>query len=270
MMKNKLDFHSPEVVNIFDEASLWAAPFGRLLLENIPMKPKANVLDIGFGLGLPLVELSQRFGEDSTIYGIDVWESGIARCREKIRVLGLENINIFEQDASNIPLEDNSIDLITSNLGINNFEQKETVFKECFRVLKKGGHLSIATNTMETFEELFDIFSQAIKEEDLDINPNLFTQHRGTKESIINEIEAIGFTCSKAASSQTNMRFTNAMAVLNHSLIRIGFMASWESIIPKEKQQIFFDKVLLKIGRIIRKKGEFSMRIPILYLEFHA
>lgn len=268
-MKNKLDFHSPEVINIFDEASLWAAPFGRLLLENIPMKSKAHVLDIGFGLGLPLVELSQRFGEDSNIYGVDVWKGGIKRCQEKIRVLELQNIRIFEQDASTIPLEDNSIDLITSNLGINNFEQKEKVFKECFRVLKKEGHLSIATNTMETFEELFDIFSAVLKEAKIDINPDSFTQHRGTKDSIMDEIEAIGFTCSKIVSSQTNMRFTNAMAVLNHSLIRIGFMASWENIIPEEQHKIFFDRVLFKINEIVQKEGEFKMKIPLLYLEFY-
>lgn len=66
-MKGILDYQSGEVVNIFDAASLWAAPFGRLLLENIPMRAQSQVLDIGFGTGFPLIELSQRFGEDSTI-----------------------------------------------------------------------------------------------------------------------------------------------------------------------------------------------------------
>jgi arsenite methyltransferase len=213
--------------------------------------------------------MTQRFGEDSKIYGMDIWESGLKKCQEKIRVLDLKNVTIFEQDASTIPLENNSIDLITSNLGINNFEQKEVVLAECLRVLKKEGHLSIATNTMETFKELFDIFSAVIKEEKIDIDPNLFTKNRGTKESIIDEIEAIGFTCSKIVSSQTNMRFTNAMAVLDHRLIRIGFMASWEGIIPEKKQKIFFEKVLFKIDDVIQKEGEFRMGIPVLYLEFY-
>jgi len=41
-MKSKLDWQKMEVVNVFDEATLWAAPFGRLLLEDIPMQPKCS------------------------------------------------------------------------------------------------------------------------------------------------------------------------------------------------------------------------------------
>ena len=52
-MKKILDWQDQSVADIFDEATLWSAPFGRLLLENIPMKPVGRVVDIGFGTGFP-------------------------------------------------------------------------------------------------------------------------------------------------------------------------------------------------------------------------
>ena len=80
-----------------DEVSIWSAAFGRLLLENIPMKSKWNVVDIGFGTGFPIIELSQRFDASSKIYGVDLWKEGISKTKEKIETLGLSNIQIFGQ-----------------------------------------------------------------------------------------------------------------------------------------------------------------------------
>ena len=137
-MKGILEWQNQTVVDVWDEVTLWSAPFGRLLLENIPMHPKWDVVDLGFGTGFPLIELSQRFGVDSKIYGVDIWSAGISKTKEKINVLKCSNIEIFEQSATSIPLKDNSVNLICSNLGVNNFDEREKVYEECFRILKKG------------------------------------------------------------------------------------------------------------------------------------
>ena len=163
-MKQTLNWKSREVVNIYDEVSLWAAPFGRLLLENIPMIPGAQVVDIGFGTGFPLIELSQRFGDKSNIYGIDIWEEGILRTKTKIAALEINNIKILEESAASIRIGDNQIDLVTSSLGVNNFEQRGEVYLEIHRILKKGGRLCLTTNPVGTFEELFEVFDSVFQE----------------------------------------------------------------------------------------------------------
>jgi len=270
-MKKILDWQKKEVVNIFDEATLWGAPFGKLLLENIPMKAKSKVLDIGFGTGLPLIELSQRYGENSTIYGIDVWKEGIERTKEKIKVFELSNIQIFEQSATSIPLEDNSIDLVCSNLGVNNFEEKEKVLREIFRVLKKGGSLCITTNPIGTFDELFQIMEQVIAEMQLTESKVVFKEyikHRGTEQTIMDEIEQVGFETAKIIADETNMRFVNATALFDHILIRIGFRESWEKFVSEENREMFFQKMKSKIEENIIEKGEFNIVIPMLYFQF--
>ena len=270
-MKGTLNWQSKEVVNIFDEISLWSAPFGRLMMENIPMKPKAKVLDIGFGTGFPLIELGQRFGAESKVYGIDIWQEAILRAREKIRVLQLENIEIIEQSAEQIPLPNNELDLICSNLGVNNFDKKGEVLKECHRVLKQEGSLCITTNPIGTFKELFLLFEIILADlqlKDVQSKFQEYLAHRDSKDSIEKEIGEIGFQLTKCISDQTNVRFVSAKALLNCSLTRIGFLESWEQLIPQDQHLFFFEKLCVLIEKEIQKNGEFKMTIPMLYMEF--
>jgi len=59
-----------DLVSVIDELPLWSAPFGLKLLDTIKLKSGINVLDIGSGLGFPLLEIAQRLGTTSTVYGI--------------------------------------------------------------------------------------------------------------------------------------------------------------------------------------------------------
>lgn len=270
-MKKNLNWEKREVANIFDEVTLWSAPFGRLLLENMPMFPKATIVDIGFGTGFPLIELSQRFGDKSSIYGIDIWKEGINRTKNKIKTLELENIEIIEESAAKINIEDNHIDLITSNLGVNNFEEKNAVYLEIYRILKKGGRLCLTTNPIGTFEELFDIFYSILEKMELQkerIILEEYIKHRNTPKGIIAEFDKYNLKCLKSKSDSTNIRFVDAKAVLNHSLIRIGFREYWEKIVKEENKDRFFGYLMSEIDHIIETKGEFTMTIPMLYLEF--
>ena len=270
-MKKILDWENKEVVNIFDEVTLWSAPFGRLLLENMPMVVGATIVDIGFGTGFPLIELSQLFGSKSKIYGIDIWEEGINRTKEKIKTLEIANIQIINESAINIRIEDNQVDLVTSNLGVNNFEQKEKVYQEIKRILKEGGKLCLTTNPIGTFEELFEIFASIFKEMNLDQESNQlkdYIAHRNTQIGIVSELEQYGFKLVKSKSDFTYLRFVDGEALLNHSLIRIGFRSSWEKMVREEYKESFFEKLIHRINHLIATHGEFKMTIPMLYLEF--
>lgn len=272
-MKKILDWTSQEVANIFDEATLWSAPFGKMLLENIPMPPEASIVDIGFGTGFPLIELSQRFGPKSKVFGVDIWQEGINRAVMKIKTLGLDNVEIMNKSATEIKIEAHSIDLVTSNLGINNFEEKELVYAEIIRILKKGASLCLTTNPIGTFEELFDVFYRVLnrmglKEELKKLDDSI--ARRKTKEAIISELEEAGFKLKVAKSDSANIKFVDGTALMNHSLIRIGFRSSWENMIREEYRALFFKDVIQEVNQIIDTKGVFVMSIPMLYFEFIA
>ncbi len=270
-MKKILNFESKEVANIFDEVTLWSAPFGRLLLENIPMTPKTKIVDIGFGTGFPLIELSQRFGDKSKIYGIEIWKEGINKAKEKIKTLEIRNVEIIEESASNIDIGNSQIDLVTSNLGVNNFEEKEKVYFEIKRILKRGGRLSITTNPIGTFKELFEMFNSIFKEMNLEeeqLKLKKYVEHRGTKEIIVSELKKFDMKLVKSKTDSTNIRFIEAEAMLNHVLIRVGFRESWSKMVREESRSNFIERLIRQINDHIKSKGEFIMTIPMLYLEF--
>jgi ubiquinone/menaquinone biosynthesis C-methylase UbiE len=83
-----------ELVLSIDELALWSAPFGLKLLDKVEMKTNIKVLDIGSGPGFPMIELAQRLGETSKVYGIDPWDTAIERVKQKIAFHQLTNINI--------------------------------------------------------------------------------------------------------------------------------------------------------------------------------
>lgn len=270
-MKPLLNWQTAEVVNIYDEISLWAAPFGKLLLEHIPMQRGWDVMDIGFGTGFPLIELAQRFGEQSTVTGVDIWPEAIKRCKEKIRVADIANIQIVEQDAAKLPFEDESFNLITSNLGVNNFGEKETVIEECRRVIKSGGTLAIATNTQGTFDSLFSLFQKTLKK--LQLHDSLeklnhYVEHRSTVEDTIALFTSKGFAHTKTVERKTSFRFVDAEAVFNHSLIRIGFRESWENFVEEIDRDRFFKMAIREIAQYIERHGELRLEVPVVYMEF--
>ena len=233
------------------------------------MREGAHVLDLGFGTGFPLIELAQRFGRKSLIYGVDIWKEGIAKTERKIDILELDNIIIFEKHAKNIPLGDQEIDLVVSNLGINNFSEKDDVFKEVYRVMKPEAELCLCTNPDSCFHELFAIFSEIASELNLPENLVLnYIKARGNVSSLKKEFSNYGFELVKYKEDEARMRFVNAQAVLDHSLIRIGFRESWDSLIPKEHHDEFYTRLLNKIDKHIHSNSEFNMHVPVLYMQF--
>ena len=268
-MKPLLDWKSKKVVGHYNDVSLWSAPFGKLLLENLPMHKGMTSLDIGFGTGFPLIELSQRLDNTAKVYGVDIWEEAIKRTQSKIRFFGLENVELISTDANHIPLRSESVHCVTSNLGINNFAEKKTVLKEVHRLLRDGGSLCLTTNVKGTFKELHYIFSLSLKELNLpDTDLENYFNARGTESSIATEVEEAGFSLVKKVSDISTMRFFDGEALFNHSLIRIAFRESWQTFVPQNKVEEFFSISIKKINEHIEQWGELKLTIPLLYLQF--
>lgn len=102
--------------------------------------------------------MAGRLGNSCKLYGIDPWKNANVRAHQKIENYGYSNVSIIEASAEQIPFENNTIDLIVSNLGINNFENPEIVFKECHRALKPSGKLVLTTNLNGHWKEFYQLF----------------------------------------------------------------------------------------------------------------
>ena len=155
-----------EFVETFDELPLWSAAFGFLLLKYVDLKPNQIVLDIGSGTGFPLFELAERLGTSCKCYGLDPWQNANNRAIKKINNYDVTNVEVIQGTAEKIPFDDESIDLIVSNLGINNFDKPDIVFTECNRVLKSKSQLALTTNLNGHWKEFYNIFEETLHQLD--------------------------------------------------------------------------------------------------------
>lgn len=102
------------------------------------------VLDLGSGGGIDVFMASQSVGEAGKVYGLDMTDEMLALANENKQKMGVSNVEFLKGYIEDIPLQDESVDVIMSNCVINLSEDKTSALSEAYRVLKKGGRLAIA------------------------------------------------------------------------------------------------------------------------------
>lgn len=262
--------NNDRLIDFFDELPLWSAPFGLKLLDFIDYKPGLSVLDIGFGSGFPFTEIAMRLGESSLVYGIDPWKEAVAKVREKIEFYSIRNIAIIEGVAEYIPLDDQSIDLITSNNGLNNVQDIDKVLSECSRLLRQGGQFVQTMNTAGSMIEFYTVFERVLSELDMHHEIDLMHQHIEVKrppvEKLLNNIRSHGFTLKDLEYDQFNYTFVNGTALLNHYFIRLAFMDSWIALLPKDKVKEIFERIETYLNEQSQLLGSLKLSIPYVLI----
>jgi ubiquinone/menaquinone biosynthesis C-methylase UbiE len=142
----------PITTNLYSEAEKGQIPEKAVLASLgcgnptalIELREGETVLDLGSGGGIDVLLSAKRVGPTGKAYGLDMTDEMLALARENQRQAGVTNVEFLKGEIENIPLPDNSVDVILSNCVINLSADKDRVLREALRVLKPGGRFAVS------------------------------------------------------------------------------------------------------------------------------
>lgn len=159
------------------------------------IKKGDTVIDLGSGAGNDCFIARSEVGESGKVIGIDFAPQMIAKARANALKRGYTNIEFLEGDIENMPLPDNTADVIVSNCVLNLLPLKNIIFKEIYRVLKPGGHFCIS-----------DVVLNGVFSKEFTDNAAMYAGCIASaiqKEDYLAEIEKVNFTNIRVERTKT-------------------------------------------------------------------
>ena len=149
-------------------------------------QPNEWCVDLGSGRGTDVMRLAEAVGKNGMVFGIDISEGMIEKASGTAERLGITNARFIQSDLEKILLDDNIADLVISNCTINHASDKQAVWNEIYRILKKGGRFVIS-----------DIYSTSPVPEEYKNDPVAIAECWAgsvTRDEYLKHLETAGFS----------------------------------------------------------------------------
>lgn len=161
-----------KLARIYDEeiAPVWGTRFGKMILRNLSVPARGQVLDVSCGTGWPTIEILRRMTEGSRLIAIDASSAMLDVARRKIAELGpLGKKGVFFRTESAVPklsFADDVYDLVVCNLGLPEMPSLDTALRDFVRVAKRGGEVRCTLPLAGTFQEFHDLYREVLIKHD--------------------------------------------------------------------------------------------------------
>ncbi|MBX3159433.1 MAG: methyltransferase domain-containing protein [Deltaproteobacteria bacterium] len=279
-VQSKRTLKVEKLARIYDDeiAPVWGSRFGKMLLRNLAVPDKGQVLDISCGTGYPTIEILRRMRDGSRLIAIDASSAMLDVARRKVADLGpLGKKGVFFRTESAVPklsFADDVYDLVVCNLGLDEVPSLEVALRDFARVCKLGGEVRCTLPLAGTFQEFHDLYREVLIKHDKHEALDRLERHIAHYPSL-DHVER----CMKTAQlsggieiEEFTLLFKSSREFFFAPVIEYGPLAEWKDIAGggQEMQDVFwyikeaidayFDgrpfQVTVKAGCIIGTKHE--------------
>jgi arsenite methyltransferase len=249
-VQSKRTLKVEKLARIYDDeiAPVWGTRFGKMLLRNLAVPDRGQVLDIACGTGYPTIEILRRMNEGSRLIAIDASSAMLDVARRKVSELGpLGKKGVFFRTESPVPklsFADDVYDLVVCNLGLNEMPSLEVAVRDFARVAKKGGEVRCTLPLAGTFQEFHDLYREVLIKHDKHEALERLETHIA-RYPTIDHVER----CMKSANLSGGMEIEEFALLFKSSrefffapVIEYGPLAEWKEIAGggQEMQDIFW------------------------------
>jgi ubiquinone/menaquinone biosynthesis C-methylase UbiE len=276
-----------KLARIYDDeiAPVWGTRFGKMLLRDLRVPDRGQVLDVSCGTGYPTTEILRRMNDGSRLIAIDASSAMLDVARRKVADLGpLGKKGVFFRTESAVPklsFADDVYDLVVCNLGLSEMPSLEIALRDFTRVAKRGGEVRCTLPLAGTFQEFHDLYREVLIKHDKHDALDRLDRHIARYASI-DRVER----CMRAAAldgaievEEFTLLFKSSREFFFAPVIEYGPLGEWKDIAGagQEMQDVFwyikeaidayFDgrpfQITVKAGCIVGRKQELKEPIAI-------
>jgi ubiquinone/menaquinone biosynthesis C-methylase UbiE len=225
---------------------IWSRRFGKLLLRDLALPPKAMVLDVGCGTGYPALEILQKMDGEGRIIAIDASSPMLDEARTKAGRLSGKRIFFRSENATpKLAFAEDVYDLVVCNAGLDEFPEPDKAIREFARVTKPGGRVAVTLPVADTFVEFYDLFREVLGKLDRQDAIDRLDAHL-TKYPPIEQVEAwfedAGLVDVKTEWDTFSLLFKSSREFFFAPVIEYGPLGEWKAIAGKggEMQDVFW------------------------------
>ncbi len=246
--KLKRSHKQDKLAKLYDAEILpiWGRRFGKLLLRDLALPPRAMVLDVGCGTGYPALEILRKMDAEGRIIAIDPSSPMLDEARAKAGKLS--GRRIFFRSESALPklaFTDDVYDLVVCNAGLTELDDPERAIREFARVTKPQGRVAVSLPVAGTFAEFFDLFREVLGKLEVTDAIDRLDAHL-VRYPPLEQVEAwfedAGLVDVKAEWDTFTLLFKSSREFFFASLIEYGPLAEWKAIAGKGQtmQDVFW------------------------------
>ncbi|MBI4510121.1 MAG: methyltransferase domain-containing protein [Deltaproteobacteria bacterium] len=233
-----------KLARIYDDEILpiWSHRFGRLLLRDIDVPPRAMVLDVACGTGYPALEMLRRLDDQSRLIAIDASSAMLDMARRKAGDLSGKRVFFrTETIETRLSFTDDVYDLVVCNLGLSELPQPARAFREFVRVAKPGGKVACTLPLAGTWGEFYDIYREVLVKHDkvamlerLDAHLKLFPE----PEELERWSEDAGLVDARVELDEFALLFRSSREFFFAPVVEYGPLSSWKEIAGSKGQEL--------------------------------